>query len=82
MLPTAQYRTEAVSSVTNKILPFLTNRHLREIVTAAPSRGLDVRQVMDRQQVLIIKLSRGKLGQAFGSVDRMRLRRTINAAMS
>jgi len=59
----AQYRTEAVSSVTNKILPFLTNRHLREIVTAAPSRGLDVRQVMDRQQVLIIKLSRGKLGQ-------------------
>ncbi|MDZ4683520.1 MAG: helicase HerA-like domain-containing protein [Planctomycetaceae bacterium] len=58
-----QYRTEAVSSVTNKILPFLTNRHLRAIVTAAPSRGLDVRQVMDRQQVLIIKLSRGKLGQ-------------------
>lgn len=58
-----QYRTEAVSSVTNKILPFLTNRHLRAVVTGAPSRGIDVRQVMDRRQVLIIKLSRGKLGQ-------------------
>lgn len=56
------YRTEAVSSVTNKILPFLTNRRLREIVTARRP-GLDLRQVMDREQVLIINLSRGQLGQ-------------------
>ncbi len=58
----AQYRTEAVSSVTNKILPFLTNRRLREIVTTRRP-GLDVRQVMDRGQILVINLSRGKLGQ-------------------
>jgi hypothetical protein len=58
----AQYRTEAVSSVTNKILPFLTNRRLREIVTARGA-GLDLRQVMDRGQILVINLSRGKLGQ-------------------
>jgi len=58
----AAYRTEAVSSVTNKILPFLTNRRLREIVTMR-GRGLDLRQVMDRGQILVINLSRGKLGQ-------------------
>jgi hypothetical protein len=58
----AQYRTEAVSSVTNKVLPFLTNRRLREIVTVRRS-GLDLRQVMDRGQILVINLSRGKLGQ-------------------
>ncbi len=58
----AQYRTEAVSSVTNKVLPFLTNARLREIVTSR-RRGLDIRQVMDRGQVLVINLSRGKLGQ-------------------
>lgn len=57
-----QYRTEAVSSVTNKLLPFLTNSRLREIVTARRA-GLDLRQVMDRGQILVINLSRGKLGQ-------------------
>lgn len=57
-----QYRTEAVSSVTNKILPFLTNRRLREVV-AAQRPGLDLRQVMDQGQILVINLSRGKLGQ-------------------
>ncbi len=56
------YRTEAVSSVTNKILPFLTNHRLREIVTSRRA-GLEVRQVLDRGQILVINLSRGKLGQ-------------------
>lgn len=58
----SSYRTEAVSSVTNKILPFLTNRHLRSIVTAR-GRGLDLRQVMDRGQIMVINLNRGRLGQ-------------------
>ena len=56
------YRTEAVSSVTNKILPFLTNQKLRQIVTGR-GNGLNLRQVMDRGQILVINLSRGKLGQ-------------------
>ena len=56
------YRTEAVSSVTNKILPFLTNPKLRQIVTGR-GNGLNLRQVMDRGQILVINLSRGKLGQ-------------------
>lgn len=59
----AQYRTEAISSVTNKLMPFLTGRQLRAIVTASTTRSLDLRHVMDKQQILIVNLSRGKLGQ-------------------
>lgn len=58
-----QYRTEAVSSVTNKILPLLTNRQLRAIMVPDGRKSLDLRSVMDRGQILIISLSRGRLGQ-------------------
>lgn len=58
-----QYRTEAVSSVTNKVMPFLTNRHLRAITAGGVHRSLDLRQVMDQEQILIINISRGRLGQ-------------------
>jgi len=59
----APYRTEAVSSVTNKIMPFLTNRHLRAITASGSKQSLDFRHVMDREQILIINISRGRLGQ-------------------
>jgi hypothetical protein len=58
-----QYRTEAVSSVTNKIMPFLTNRHLRAITASESKASLDVRQIMDREQILVVNISRGRLGQ-------------------
>ena len=58
-----QYRTEAVSSVTNKLMPFLTSRQLRAITTGNSKESLDLRRVMDGQQILIINLSRGRLGQ-------------------
>jgi hypothetical protein len=58
-----QYRTEAVSSVTNKIMPFLTNRHLRAITSGSSKTSLNLRQVMDHEQILIINISRGRLGQ-------------------
>ena len=58
-----QYRTEAVSSVTNKLMPFLTSRQLRAITTGSSKQSLDLRRVMDEQRILIINLSRGRLGQ-------------------
>ena len=58
-----QYRTEAVSSVTNKVMPFLTNRRLRAITASDSHHPLNLRDVMDREQILIINLSRGRLGQ-------------------
>jgi hypothetical protein len=58
-----QYRTEAVASVTNKLMPFLSSRQLRAITTGPVRQSLDLRRVMDEQKILIINLSRGRLGQ-------------------
>lgn len=57
-----QYRTEAVGSVTNKLLPFLTSRKLRAI-TGVPGHSLDLRRVMDEGKILLVNISRGRLGQ-------------------
>ena len=59
----AQYRTEAVSSVTNKLMPFLTSRRLRAITSGSSKESLNLRRVMDDQQILIVNISRGRLGQ-------------------
>jgi type IV secretory pathway TraG/TraD family ATPase VirD4 len=59
----SQYRTEAVSSVTNKLMPFLTSRQLRAITSGSHKHSLDLRPVMDEERILIINLSRGRLGQ-------------------
>lgn len=59
----SQYRTEAVSSVTNKLMPFLTSRQLRAIVANSNKHSLNLRSVMDRGEILVVNLSRGLLGQ-------------------
>jgi hypothetical protein len=56
------YRTEAVAAIQNKIRPFLTNTNMRAIVSQA-GRSLDLRQVMDEGQVLIVNLSKGRIGE-------------------
>jgi type IV secretory pathway TraG/TraD family ATPase VirD4 len=58
-----QYKTEAVSSVTNKLLPFLTSRQLRAITSGAARQSLSLRRVMDEGKILVVNLSRGRLGQ-------------------
>jgi hypothetical protein len=56
------YRTEAVAAIQNKIRPFLTNTNIRAIVSQ-PGRSLDLRQIMDEGKVLIINLSKGRIGE-------------------
>jgi hypothetical protein len=56
------YRTEAVAAIQNKIRPFLTNTNIRAIVSQ-PGRSLDLRQVMDEGKVLIVNLSKGRIGE-------------------
>ncbi len=58
----ASYRTEAIASVTNKLMPFLTSRQLRAIMSGSAKHSLDLRRVMDEQKILIVNLSRGRLG--------------------
>ena len=57
-----RYRTEAVAAIQNKIRPFLTNRSLRAIVGHS-QRSLDFRHIMDDEQVLIVNLSKGRIGE-------------------
>lgn len=56
------YRTEALSAVQNKVRPFLMNRKVRAIV-GQRSRPLNLREIMDQEKVLIVNLSKGKLGE-------------------
>ena len=56
------YRTEAVAAIQNKLRPFLTSTNIRAIVSQ-PGRSLDLRDVMDQGQVLIVNLSKGRLGE-------------------
>lgn len=56
------YRTEAVAAIQNKLRPFVVSSNIRAIVThSAPS--LDLRQIMDEGKVLIVNLSKGRLGE-------------------
>lgn len=57
-----QYRTEAVAAITNKVQPFLTNTSVRAIVSQT-GRSLDLRRVMDEGKILIVNLSKGKVGE-------------------
>jgi len=56
------YRTEAVAAIQNKLRPFLTSTNIRAIVSQ-PGRSLDLRSVMDQGRVLIVNLSKGRLGE-------------------
>jgi len=57
-----RYRTEAVAAIQNKIRPFLTNRTMRAIVSQA-DRSLNLREIMDQSKVLIVNLSKGRVGE-------------------
>jgi len=57
-----RYRTEAVAAIQNKIRPFLVNQSLRAIVGQNGS-SLDLRRVMDDGKVLIVNLSKGRVGE-------------------
>jgi hypothetical protein len=58
----ARYRTEALSAIQNKLRPFLMNRKIRAIVGQRDAL-VEPRRVMDEGKVLIVPLSKGKLGE-------------------
>jgi hypothetical protein len=57
-----RYRTEALSAIQNKLRPFLMSGKIRCIVGQQGS-ALQLRKVMDEGSVLIVPLSKGKLGE-------------------
>jgi len=59
----ARTRAEVVAPIENKLNQFLLTPRLRNILGQVKNR-VDVRRVMDRGQILIVNLSKGKMGGA------------------
>jgi type IV secretory pathway TraG/TraD family ATPase VirD4 len=57
-----RYRTEALAPVQNKLGHFLSSPILRAITGQAKST-IDLRRIMDRGQVLLVNLSKGRTGE-------------------
>jgi type IV secretory pathway TraG/TraD family ATPase VirD4 len=55
-------RAEAIAPIQNKIGAFLANPVLRQALTE-PKQNLSLRRIMDQGQILVINLSKGKLGE-------------------
>ena len=62
-----KYATEAIAPVQNKVGQFLSASIIRNIVAQVKST-IDPRQIMDEGKILIVNLSKGKIGE-----DNMRL---------
>ncbi|MCX6811048.1 MAG: type IV secretion system DNA-binding domain-containing protein [Candidatus Berkelbacteria bacterium] len=57
-----KFRTEAVSPILNKVGQFLSSATIRNIVGQPHSR-INIREIMDSKKILLINLSRGKIGE-------------------
>lgn len=57
-----KYRTEAVAAIQNKIGQLLSTPLIRNIVGQVKSR-LDIRHAMDTGKIILVNLSKGKLGE-------------------
>lgn len=56
------YRTEALAAIKNKIRPFLMNQNMRAVIGQG-AKSIDLREIMDSGKVLIVNLSKGRLGE-------------------
>ncbi|HPN96299.1 MAG TPA: type IV secretion system DNA-binding domain-containing protein [Candidatus Moranbacteria bacterium] len=62
-----RFRKEAVAAIQNKVGQFLSSSVIRHIV-GQPKSSIDMREIMDNQKILIVNLSKGRIGE-----DAMRL---------
>ncbi len=57
-----KYRTEAIAPIQNKVGQFLSSGIVRNIV-GQPKSTIDLRDIMDNRKILIMDLSKGKVGE-------------------
>ena len=57
-----KFRNEAIAPIQNKVGQFLSSAIIRNIV-AQPKTTLDLRKIMDEQKILLVNLSKGRLGE-------------------
>ena len=58
-----KFQAEAIAPIQNKVGQFLTSPLIRNIVGQTKT-AIDLRDVMDNQRILILNLSKGKVGEA------------------
>ena len=58
----SKFRTEAVSPILNKVGQFLATSTIRNIVGQPKSR-INIRDIMDQEKIMVVNLSRGKIGE-------------------
>ena len=59
---TRNFRTEAISPILNKVGAFLSSQVIRNIVSQ-PKSTFDFRDVMNNRKILIMNLSKGRIGE-------------------
>jgi DNA helicase HerA-like ATPase len=57
-----RFETEATAAIQNKVGQFITNPLIRNIV-GQPRSSIDMRKIMDEGKILIVNLSKGKIGE-------------------
>lgn len=57
-----RFRKEAVAAIQNKVGQFLSSAVIRNIV-GQPKSTINMRDVMDNQKILIVNLSKGRIGE-------------------
>ena len=57
-----RYRADAIAPIQNKVGALLADPTMRRILTA-PDRMLHFRRIMDRQEILLVNLARGIIGE-------------------
>ena len=79
---TERQAAEAVPAIQNKIGQFTANPLIRNIV-GQPKSSFDIRKLMDERKILIINLSKGKVGEANANLlGSMLITKIYLAAMS
>ncbi|MBI3963387.1 MAG: type IV secretion system DNA-binding domain-containing protein, partial [Candidatus Kerfeldbacteria bacterium] len=58
----ANFRTEAISPIQNKVGQFLSSSVIRNIV-GQPKSTIDLRDVMDNHKILLMNLAKGRIGE-------------------
>jgi len=57
-----RFQAEAIAPIQNKVGQFLSNSLIRNVVGQVKS-SIDIRDVMDNQKILILNLSKGRIGE-------------------
>jgi type IV secretory pathway TraG/TraD family ATPase VirD4 len=62
-----RFRQEAIAPIQNKIGQFLSNEVLRRVISQ-PKSSFDFRRIMDEGKILLVNLSKGKIGEDSASL--------------